>query len=96
MNDETNDTSAGTQPVLNHGIQSSSGNGEHVPPDEESQPSEDEQLEIEAYYTLISLGGRPSHPISLLKDVVRNPGQYREILAFWQVTQMNGRYFKNS
>lgn len=42
------------------------------------------RLETESYNLLVAEGGRPSHPISSLEDVVRNPGQYREILSFWQ------------
>ncbi|MCJ1260127.1 hypothetical protein MMC24_007967 [Lignoscripta atroalba] len=40
--------------------------------------------ETEYYNTLIKEGGRPSHPISLGRDVAKNPGEYREILSFWQ------------
>jgi len=36
------------------------------------------------YNSLISEGGRPSHPISLGRDAAKNPGEYREILSFWQ------------
>ncbi|KAF2185518.1 hypothetical protein K469DRAFT_726674 [Zopfia rhizophila CBS 207.26] len=40
--------------------------------------------QTEAYHALINNGGRPSHPLSLLKDIVKNLGEYREILSFWQ------------
>lgn len=40
--------------------------------------------ETQSYHSLIDRGGRPSHPISLLEDVVESPGQYRPILSYWQ------------
>jgi hypothetical protein len=33
---------------------------------------------------LVDDGGRPSHPLTRLEDIVENPGEYREILTFWQ------------
>lgn len=42
------------------------------------------QRETEAYSALVADGGRPSHPLSLLEDIVNDPGEYREILSFWQ------------
>jgi hypothetical protein len=43
-----------------------------------------ENYETRSYHELISDGGRPSYPISLLDDVANNPGAYREILLPWQ------------
>lgn len=40
--------------------------------------------EIAAYRSLVSDGGRPSHPVRLLKTIVFAPGEYRSILSFWQ------------
>ncbi len=39
--------------------------------------------EQEAYHALIADGGRPSHPIHLLRDVLVAPGEYRGILEYW-------------
>jgi len=50
----------------------------------ERQRFADVQLETECYNNLVSDNGRPSHPISLLEAIISNPGQYREILSFWQ------------
>lgn len=44
------------------------------------------EAERVAYYALIAYGGRPSHPIHLLRDVLVAPGQYRGILGYWYVT----------
>ena len=41
--------------------------------------------EMKYYNTLVSEGGRPSHPVSLGPDVIEDPGKYREILSYWQV-----------
>ncbi|EQL35573.1 hypothetical protein BDFG_02781 [Blastomyces dermatitidis ATCC 26199] len=38
-----------------------------------------------AYHALIKAGGRPSHPLSLLVDIVKDPGEYSEIFSFWQL-----------
>jgi hypothetical protein len=37
------------------------------------------------YNMLIREGGRPSHPVSLGRDVLEHPGEYREILSYWQL-----------
>jgi hypothetical protein len=34
---------------------------------------------------LVDAGGRPSHPVSLGRDILRNPGQYHEVLSYWQL-----------
>ena len=38
--------------------------------------------EIKYYNTLVNKGGRPSHPVSLSRDILENPGEYREILSY--------------
>ena len=43
---------------------------------------QDLKQQTKYYNTLTNEGGRPSHPISLDRDVVKNPGEYREILSF--------------
>jgi hypothetical protein len=40
--------------------------------------------EQEAYDALVAGGGRPSHPLRLIQDVLAAPGEYRDILTFWQ------------
>ncbi len=40
--------------------------------------------EREAFHALASTGGRPIHPVELLQTVLTAPGQYRDILAYWQ------------
>ncbi|KAK2804301.1 hypothetical protein FQN51_002392 [Onygenales sp. PD_10] len=35
-------------------------------------------------------GGRPSRHLSLLEDIVENPGDYRDILSFWQALESSG------
>ncbi|KAF2178472.1 hypothetical protein K469DRAFT_754523 [Zopfia rhizophila CBS 207.26] len=60
------------------------GSASTQPLDEEKQYRDSLQRETEAYYALVNDGGRPSHPLSLLEDIVKNPGEYREILSFWQ------------
>ncbi|KAF2189914.1 hypothetical protein K469DRAFT_683268 [Zopfia rhizophila CBS 207.26] len=52
-------------------------------PDEERY-CKDLHGQTEAYHALVNDGGRPSHPLSLLEDIVKSPGEYREILSFWQ------------
>lgn len=42
----------------------------------------EEQTEL--YNTLINEGGRPSHPVSLGRDVLQDPGEYREIFSYWK------------
>ena len=41
--------------------------------------------QTEYYNTLIREGGRPSHPVSLGRDILEDPGEYREILSYWQL-----------
>ncbi len=40
--------------------------------------------QTEHYNALVNEGGRPSHPVSLGRDVAKDPGGYHEILSFWQ------------
>ncbi|KAL7933279.1 hypothetical protein V8C35DRAFT_305409 [Trichoderma chlorosporum] len=46
----------------------------------------DQALDSEklAYHNLVREGGRPSHPLKLIRGIVSAPGKYRDILAFWQ------------
>ncbi|PGG98115.1 hypothetical protein GX51_06964 [Blastomyces parvus] len=39
-----------------------------------------------AYHALIKAGGRPSHPLSLLVDILKDPGEYADILSYWQLS----------
>jgi hypothetical protein len=55
------------------------------PIDEEEDYRCDLANETEYYNTLIREGGRPSHPVSLGRDVLEDPGEYREILSYWQL-----------
>ncbi|KAJ2900037.1 hypothetical protein MKZ38_002690 [Zalerion maritima] len=52
--------------------------------DEDNEHQEHLSAEISAYNALVADGGRPSHPLRLLKTVVQEPGSFRNILAFWQ------------
>lgn len=52
--------------------------------DEEEQYRHNIQQQTENYNELVKHGGRPSHPLSRLEDIVKDPGEYREILSFWQ------------
>lgn len=46
-------------------------------------PSEEEELEEETEYynALISEGGRPSHPVSLGRNILEDPGEYRDTIV---------------
>ena len=52
--------------------------------DEKKQHREDLQVETECYNALVDDGGRFSHSLSLLENIVKNSGEYCEILTFWQ------------
>lgn len=52
--------------------------------DEEEQLQRDRRIEISSYDVLNALGGRASHPIDLLQNVIDEPGEYGEIVAFWK------------
>ncbi|KAF2257131.1 hypothetical protein BU26DRAFT_546274 [Trematosphaeria pertusa] len=51
---------------------------------EGEQYVEDLRRQTGYYKMLVDDGGRPSHPLSRLEDIVKDPGEYREILSFWQ------------
>ena len=40
--------------------------------------------QTEYYNTLVNEGGRPSHPVHLGQGILKHPGEYREILSYWQ------------
>jgi hypothetical protein len=52
---------------------------------EEEYYRRDRERETEYYNTLVNEGGRPSHPVGLGRDILENPGEYREILSYWQI-----------
>ncbi|KAK2748335.1 hypothetical protein FQN57_000993 [Myotisia sp. PD_48] len=57
-------------------------------PDEELWNAEslkrDIQLEKDSFQALIDQGGIPSHPLDLGSDVLDNPGEYQDIIAYWK------------
>ncbi|TAQ86163.1 hypothetical protein B7494_g5510 [Chlorociboria aeruginascens] len=50
--------------------------------------------ETDCYNTLIREGGRPSHPVSLGRDVLEDLGQYREIISYWQSGEYDWQVFQ--
>jgi hypothetical protein len=46
------------------------------------------------YNQLISEGGRPSHPLSLGRAILDNPGEYSEILSYWQTFWLKWAVFE--
>jgi hypothetical protein len=48
--------------------------------------------EREAYNTLINEGGTPTHPFELGFDILDDPGEYKDILSYWD-SQINATYF---
>ena len=64
--------------------------------DDEESYRYDLERETEYYNTLLREGGRPSHPVSLGRDVLEDPGEYREILSYWQLDNHDaeGRVWK--
>lgn len=50
--------------------------------DEEENYRFDLKSEIEYYTILVNEGGRPSHPVSLGRDVLNHP-EYHDILSYW-------------
>ncbi|KAL8642310.1 MAG: hypothetical protein Q9228_000988 [Teloschistes exilis] len=54
------------------------------PMPEEEKYQKDLQYETKCYNALIEAGGRPSHPLNRLEDIIKDPGEYCEILSFWQ------------
>ncbi|KAH7317404.1 hypothetical protein BKA65DRAFT_483624 [Rhexocercosporidium sp. MPI-PUGE-AT-0058] len=43
-----------------------------------------------------SEGGRPSHSVSLGRDILEDPGEYREILSYWQLVNHDAENLKRS
>ena len=52
--------------------------------DEEEDYGVDLKRETKYYNLLVSEGGLPSHPVSLNRDILKDPEEYREILSYWQ------------
>ncbi|KAK5201832.1 hypothetical protein LTR16_001297, partial [Cryomyces antarcticus] len=52
--------------------------------DDEEKCRLDLEDETESYNTLVNEGGRPLHPVSPGRVILENPGEYREILSYWQ------------
>ena len=48
------------------------------------QPDDLEEQEKDSHDALVKDNGRPCYPIELGLDVFDNPGQYKEILKYWQ------------
>ncbi len=63
--------------------------------DSEESYRYDLEKETECYNTLITEGGRPSHPVSLGRDIVETPGEYREILSYWQTRENDWEVFES-
>lgn len=59
------------------------GSQESTPPlpTEEEQYQLDLRTEIDAYNALVTDGGQPLYPLSLLEDVSKSPEKYRELLS---------------
>ncbi|KAL5331131.1 hypothetical protein ACEPPN_000660 [Leptodophora sp. 'Broadleaf-Isolate-01'] len=55
----------------------------------------DLEKQTECYNTLVTAGGRPSHPVSLGRDIEENPGEYREILSYWQSRENEWKVFES-
>ncbi|KAL9015348.1 MAG: hypothetical protein Q9173_000039 [Seirophora scorigena] len=53
-------------------------------PDDPEEVEKDLRVEREAYEELVGDNGRPCYPIELGLEVFNNPGQYKEILGYWQ------------
>ncbi|KAH9214444.1 hypothetical protein DL95DRAFT_389417 [Leptodontidium sp. 2 PMI_412] len=53
--------------------------------DSEESYRYDLEKQTECYNTLITEGGRPSHPVSLGRDILENPGEHHKILSYWQL-----------
>ncbi|TAQ88568.1 hypothetical protein B7494_g3121 [Chlorociboria aeruginascens] len=70
-----------SRPPLRRGPSSSSSTMSYDP---EVEHPKELAVETEHYNALISDGGRPSHPISLGRDILKDPGEYREIISYWQ------------
>ncbi|KAL8900704.1 MAG: hypothetical protein Q9207_005571 [Kuettlingeria erythrocarpa] len=53
-------------------------------PNDPKEVEKDLRVEREAYEELLGDNGRPCYPIELGLEVFNNPGQYKEILGYWQ------------
>ncbi len=53
-------------------------------PDDPEQVGGDLRVERQAHQAVINDHGRPCYPIELGFDVFRHPGQYKEILEYWE------------
>jgi hypothetical protein len=63
-----------------------------TPPfDSEELRQEQMRRAREAYYTLVAEGGTPSHPVELGFDVLDNPGEYEDILSYWESVGITAR-----
>ena len=67
--------------------------GTTAPYDSEEDYQLDLEHETRSYNMLVDNGGRPSHPLSRLEDIANDPGEYREILSFWQSREDEWRVF---
>ena len=56
-------------------------------PDDPIEIEKDLRAEQEAFDTLIREGGRPSHPISLGFDALKELREYKEIVSYWNINQ---------
>ncbi|KAE9961328.1 hypothetical protein BLS_002497 [Venturia inaequalis] len=50
---------------------------------EEEEYLEDKRYETESFKWLVDSGGRPSHPLERMEDIVKTPGKDSEILSYW-------------
>ena len=82
LGDISADRQARPRPLSQTGSDYRSRDTTPEPLDEEEEYRYDLKRETKHYNTLISEGGRPSHPVSLGRDVLEHP-DYREILSYW-------------
>ena len=55
----------------------------------------DLEEQTEYHNTLVNECGRPSHPVSLGRYVLEDPGEYREILSYWQSGENDWKVFES-
>ncbi|PQE30160.1 ankyrin 2,3 unc44 protein [Rutstroemia sp. NJR-2017a WRK4] len=58
---------------------------------EEEEEEVDLEEEKAIYNTLVEEGGRPSHPFSIARSIIENPGEYREIAEYWHDNVLSWR-----
>ncbi|EPE31018.1 hypothetical protein GLAREA_03985 [Glarea lozoyensis ATCC 20868] len=64
--------------------------------DDEESYHYDLDQDTDVYNCLVSEGGRPSHPVSLGRDILADPGPYRDIISYWQNgNEQNWRIFES-